>query len=211
MRLILVGPPGSGKGTQAKLLSERLRLAHISTGDILREAKRLGTPTGKKAAAYMDAGQLVPDDVVNDVIADKLRAERLERFIMDGYPRTPAQAAAFDRLLAQLGLDVQAVVLLQVPDEVIVERLKWRWSCPQCGAVYHARTRPPKVEGRCDVDGTTLVQRADDREETIRQRLKVYHQQTAELVPYYRGRGILREVQGEGDIETIYAAIVAAL
>jgi adenylate kinase len=181
MRLILVGPPGSGKGTQAKLLSERQGLVHIGTGDILREAVRLKTPRGLLAEPYVVSGKLVPDDLVNELVADRFRRDdRPERFVMDGYPRTLAQAASFDQVLRQQFLDLSAVVLLAVDDEEIVQRLSGR-------------------------------QREDDKEETIRRRLALYHQNTADLIIHYRAQGLVREVDGEGEIEIIYQRIVQAI
>jgi adenylate kinase len=212
MRLILLGPPGSGKGTQAKLLCQRHQLTHISTGDILREAVKLGTPAGMQAKPYMEAGKLAPDDLVNEVVAERFRRDdRPERFIMDGYPRTLAQAASFDQVLRQQFLDLTAVVLLTVDDAVIVQRLSGRWTCPKDNTSYHTVSNPPKKAGVCDLCGTPLLQRSDDREETVRERLRTYHAQTAELIPHYRRQGLLREVSGEGDIEKIYASIAAAL
>lgn len=181
MRLILVGAPGSGKGTQAKLLSERLHLAHIGTGDILRDAVSHGTPTGKLAEPYVVSGRLVPDDLVNEVVADRFRRDdRPERFLLDGYPRTVAQAAALDAVLRQQFLDLTAVIYLKVDDDEIIRRLKARG-------------------------------RADDQVETVRKRLNEYCQNTMELIPYYRRQGLLREVVGQGDIETIYQNILKAL
>jgi len=212
MRLILLGPPGSGKGTQAKLLCGRQGLAHISTGDILREARQQGTPAGKKAEAFMNAGQLVPDEVVNDIIADRFRRDdRPAKFVLDGYPRTLPQAAALDAVLRQQFLDLTAVVSLTVDDQDLVDRVAWRRVCPKCQRPYHEKNNPPQHPGLCDDDGAKLVQRADDNEETVRKRLQVYHAQTAELVPHYRRPGLLREVPGTGDIEAIYQKILAAL
>ena len=214
MRLILLGPPGSGKGTQALLLVQRRGLVHVGTGDILREAVRLGTPTGRLAEPLMRSGKLVPDSLVNDLIADLFRRDdRPERFVMDGYPRTLAQAVSFDQVLRQQFLDLDAVVRLVVDDEEIVRRLGGRWSCPNpaCGASYHVVNKPPRVAGVCDECGTPLVQRADDGEEAIRRRLALYHQNTGDLVAHYRAQGLLREVPGVGDIEAIYAGIVRAL
>jgi len=212
MRLILVGPPGSGKGTQAKLLAKRHGLAHISTGDMLREAVRLGTPAGKKAEPFVVNGQLAPDDLVNEVVADRFRrGDRPDQFVMDGYPRTVAQAASFDALLRQQFLDLTAVVVLQVDDDAIVERLSGRRICPKDQTPYHIRYNPPRVPGVCDVCSTPLVQRADDHEETIRRRLKEYHETTAELIPYYRKQGLVREVEGMGEIEEINRRIEQVL
>lgn len=212
MRLILLGPPGSGKGTQAKLLCDRLGLVHISTGDILREAVRLGTSAGRLAQPYMVSGQLVPDDLVNEMVADHFRRDdRPEKFVMDGYPRTLAQAASFDQVLRQQFLNLDAVVQLLVDVEEVVARLSGRWSCPLCKTTYHVVYKPPRVPGTCDLDGTPLVQREDDKEETVRRRMAVYHQNTEPLVDYYRGQGLLRQVNGTGDMEVIYAHILQAL
>jgi adenylate kinase len=212
MRLILLGPPGSGKGTQAKLLADRLGLAHIGTGDTLREAIRVGTEWGRKAAPYVETGKLVPDDLVNELVADRFRRpDRPERFVMDGYPRTLAQAAAFDQVLRQQFLNMQAVVLLRVDDNEVVRRLSGRWICPNttCGATYHLIKKPPLHTGVCDLCGSSLTQRIDDQEATIRERLRIYHNNTAELIPHYRAQHLLREVDGQGDIETIYNQIAA--
>jgi len=208
MRLILLGPPGSGKGTQAKLLSKRLGLAHISTGDILREADRLETPDGLKARPFMQAGKLVPDDIVNEIVANRFRRDdRPERFVMDGYPRTLAQANSFDQVLRQQFLNLDAVVYFNLDDEEIVRRLGGRMSCPKCGETYQIPNKPPKVEGVCDVCQTPLIQRDDDKPETIRHRLKIFHGQTEDLINHYRAAGILRELKALGDVETIHNQI----
>jgi adenylate kinase len=212
MRLILIGPPGSGKGTQAKLLSSRLGLAHIGTGDILREAARQNTPLGQVALPYMRSGQLVPDDLVNEIVAEHFRKEdRPERFVMDGYPRTLAQAASFDQVLRQQFLDLTAVLLFQVDDKEIIARMTGRWSCPQCKATYHLTFNPPRTAGICDVCGTKLIQRVDDQEQTVRERLRVYYMNAADLIPYYRSQGLLHEVPGVGDIEQIYSTMLDIL
>jgi adenylate kinase len=212
MRLIFLGPPGSGKGTQAKLLCARRSLTHISTGDILREERRKGTPLGKQVESYVQGGLLVPDSLVNDIISDLFRRDdRPENFVMDGYPRTLAQAHAFDQVLRQQFLDIDAVILLAVPDEEIVRRLSGRLSCPGCKETYHITDRPPRKPSVCDKCGTPLIRRDDDKEETIRRRLEVYHHSTDELLAFYRDRGLLREVEGKGDIEQIYANLEKAL
>ena len=214
MRLILFGPPGCGKGTQAALLCRRNRLEHIGTGDILRQAIREHTPSGERARSFVEAGKLVPDDLVNEVIAERFRREdRPDCFVLDGYPRTLAQAASFDQVLRQQFLDLTAVVLLEVSDEEIVRRLSGRWSCPKsgCKATYHTEYNPPRVPQVCDACGTALVQREDDKPETVRARLLVYHKNTEELIPHYRAQGLLRPVPGEGAIEQVYQDVMKAL
>ncbi len=212
MRLVLVGPPGSGKGTQAKLLSKRLDLVDIGTGDILREAVRQNTPMGRLAGPYILSGQLVPDELVNQVVAERFRRQdRPKRFVMDGYPRNLAQALSFDQVLREQALDLSAVVLLAVADEEIVRRMTGRWSCPQCKSTYHQVNNPPKKAGICDLDGTKLIQRPDDREETVRERLRIYRDNTMGMIPHYQAQGLLREVDGMGGIEQIYTRILEVL
>lgn len=211
-RVILLGSPGSGKGTQAKLLSERLGLQHVGTGDILREAMRKGTPSGLQAAPFVNNGQLVPDDLVNALIHDRFEGpDRPTRFVMDGYPRTLAQAESFDVLLRRQFMDLGAVVLVKVEDEQIVRRLSGRWSCPKCKSTYHDLFKPPRQKGICDLDGRQLIQRVDDKEETVRERLRYYHQNTGQLLPYYQDQGIFHEVSGEGSIDEVYNRIVTVL
>ncbi len=214
MRIILLGPPGCGKGTQASLLSKRRRLEHIATGDLLREAIRQRTAVGVRAQPFVESGRLVPDDVVNELVAERFRRDDCpRRFVLDGYPRTLAQAASFDQVLRQQFLDLSAVLLMQVEDDEIVRRVSDRWSCPRagCKATYHTQSKPPRVAGICDNCGTALVQREDDRPETVRARLAIYHKNRIELVPYYRDQGLLREVRGTGDIEQVYNNLIAAL
>jgi adenylate kinase len=212
MRLILLGPPGSGKGTQAKLLCERRKLVHVGTGDILREAARQGTPLGKLAKPYIDAGKLAPDDLVNEVVTERFRRpDRPQQFVMDGYPRTLAQAHAFDKVLRQHHLGLNQVILVVVGDEPIVQRMSGRWSCPKCKATYHLANNPPRRDGVCDECGTALFQRPDDKEETVRERLRQYHQNTVDLIPYYRDQGLLTEISGEGGIEEVYGRIERVL
>ncbi|HZV04699.1 MAG TPA: adenylate kinase [Gemmataceae bacterium] len=214
MRLILLGPPGCGKGTQAKLLCERNSLEHIGTGDILREAIRQKTPAGQRAHPYVEKGLLVPDDLVNDVVAERFNLNHPpERFVMDGYPRTLAQAVAFDQVLRQHFLDLNAVIFLQVSDEEIIARVSERWSCPKpgCKATYHTKSKPPKVPGICDYCGTKLIQREDDRPETVKARLVVYHNNIGPLEGHYRVQNLLYEVAGHGAIEEVYANIMNVL
>ena len=212
MRLILLGSPGSGKGTQAKLLSQRLGLSHVGTGDILREAVRLHTPRGRLAAPYVTKGLLVPDTLVNDLIAERFsREDRPDRFVMDGYPRTLAQAVSFDQVLRQSHLNLCSVILLAVHDEDVVARLSGRWVCPICKTPYHLISKPPRTSQMCDNDCSELIQRDDDREETVRERLRVYHENTEGLIAHYRSQDLLREVVGEGDIEAIYSKILHVL
>jgi adenylate kinase len=212
MRIILLGPPGCGKGTQAKLLTSRHGLVHISTGDILRDAIQNKTPLGQVVEPYLTSGRLVPDDLVNELVAERFkRPDRPERFVMDGYPRTVAQAASFDQVLRQQFLDITAVLLFVVDDDEIVRRMAGRLTCPQCKRTYHRITNPPRRPGICDFCGSTLVQRPDDREETVKERLRVYHANTRETIPYYRAQNLLREIPGVGAIEDIYAHIEQAL
>jgi adenylate kinase len=207
MRLILIGPPGSGKGTQAKLLSDKFGLSHFSTGDILREAMRLATAAGKQAAPYLTTGRLVPDDLVNEMVAELFRTQRPEKFVMDGYPRTLAQAASFDQVLRQQFLDLTAAVVLLVPDQEIIRRLSGRRFCPKCQATFHIAFRPPRVPEYCDECGNKLAQRDDDREETIRKRLQIYHQNTTALLGHYQAQGLLREVDGTGTPDQVFTQI----
>ncbi len=214
MRLIMIGPPGSGKGTQAKLLSQRMNLVHVSTGDILRDAVAKDTPEGRRAKPFMAAGQLVPDDVVNEIVNARFRGkDKPLHFIMDGYPRTLAQAISFEKLLEEASLPLTAAIFLDVADEEIVRRLGGRWTCPNpaCKTIYHTINNPPKVAGVCDLCKTPLVQREDDKPQTIRQRLQVFHASHDDILLHYREQGVLIEVLGRGDIETINANIIKSL
>jgi adenylate kinase len=214
MRLIMIGPPGSGKGTQAKLLGQRMNLIHISTGDILRDAVAKDTPEGRRAKPFMSAGQLVSDEIVNDIVNARFqRKDKPVHFIMDGYPRTLAQAMSFDKVLEEAALPLTAAVLLNVEDEEIVRRLGGRWTCPDaaCMAIYHTITQPPKVAGVCDLCGTALIQREDDKPQTIRKRLQVFHASHDDILRHYRKQGVLMEVLGQGDVETINANIIKGL
>lgn len=214
MRIILLGPPGGGKGTQAKLLSQRLGMTHISTGDILRQAIRQQTPEGLLAQPFVAQGRLVPDDLVNRIVASLFRSASCPRdFLLDGYPRTAQQAENLDPVLKQENLDLDAVAYLEVDDAEILKRLNARLSCPNpgCGAVYNATNRQPKVAGLCDDCGTPLIQRDDDKEATVRERLKVFHAVNAALLRHYEAQGLLVRVPGKGEVETIYGALVRQL
>lgn len=211
MRIVLFGPPGSGKGTQASLLKEKTGAAHVSTGEILREAVANGTEVGLKAKAYMEQGALVPDDVVIAIAKDKLESIGDKGFIFDGFPRTIAQAEAFDVALAEIGKPLDAVVNLKVDDEELVKRLSGRRVCPSCGEPYHVDTKKPQVDGKCDKCGADLVHRADDQAEAIRNRLQVYANQTSPLLGYYEGKGILKNIDAVGGIDEIQNRIAAAL
>ncbi len=209
-RLVFLGPPGAGKGTQATRVAARLGLVKLSTGDILREEVRQGTPLGKKVEGYMKAGDLVPDPVILEVM--EVAMERAGgRFLLDGFPRTLGQAESLDQLLAARQWSLDAVVLLDVPDEEIVERLTARRVCPQCQRVYHLLYDPPRNDEVCDECGTPLVQRPDDQEDVIRRRLEVYRELTEPLVAFYDQRGLLRRVDGQGEVEEITRRILAVL
>jgi adenylate kinase len=210
--LILLGPPGAGKGTQAKRISADFSIPQVSTGDILREAVRNGTEMGKLAKGFMDAGGLVPDEVVIGIVRDRLAQDDCAAgYILDGFPRTLPQAEALEGVVDALGRPVSSVISLEVDPEEVVERLCGRRTCISCGSMYHIRFNPPKTEGKCDRCGETLVQRDDDREETIKARLDNYAKSTAPLIHYYTGKGILRPVGAKGEIEEIYGRIVSLL
>ncbi len=212
MNIIMLGPPGAGKGTQAKMLVERLGIPQISTGDMLRAAVKEGTELGKKAKEYMDAGKLVPDEVVIGIVKERLAQPDCEKgFILDGFPRTIPQAEALDRVLEELGKGIDYVINIAVPNEELITRLTGRRTCRQCGAMYHVVFNPPKVEGKCDKCGGELYQRDDDKEETIRQRLEVYQAQTAPLIEYYEKKGVLYNIDGTGSIEEIFQSILKVL
>ncbi len=212
MRLILLGPPGSGKGTQGAWLSDKYGIPAISTGDILREAVRQGTELGKKAKSYMDAGKLVPDDVIIGLIEERLsEPDCTKGFILDGFPRTVPQAEALEALMARRNWPLDAVLSLEVPDEEIVQRSVNRRVCEKCGRVFNLITDPPPADGKCPVCGGRIVQREDDNEETVRARLRVYNEQTAPLKKYYEERGKLIRVDGVGSIEEVRSRIEAAL
>lgn len=211
-RVVLLGPPGAGKGTQAKLLQDKFGVCQISTGDILRKAVAEQTPLGKEASQYINRGALVPDSVIVDLVAARLQEKDCEKgFILDGFPRTIPQAKSLDEILKQRGIGLNSVLSVQVPQDVVIERLAGRRTCRSCGALSHVTFSPPKKAGICDRCGGELYQRDDDREETIANRLKVYDDQTAPLLDYYRGQGLLREIDGVGAVDEIRARVTAAL
>jgi adenylate kinase len=209
MRLVLLGPPGAGKGTQAERIAARYGIPHLSTGDMLREAVAADTEVGRRAKAIMDAGQLVPDDVMNRLVADRIAQPDAARgFVLDGFPRTQAQAEALDDLLSRRGQRLDAVLELAVDDDALVDRISGRFACAKCGAGYHDRYKQPKVEGVCDLCGSReFVRREDDNAETVRARLNAYHAQTAPLLPYYRNKGLLTVVDGMAEIDDVSAEV----
>lgn len=212
MRVVFLGPPGAGKGTQARRLADRYGIPQVATGDMLREAMASGSELGQRARAYVERGELVPDDVMLAVVEDRLRRPDAERgFVLDGFPRTLAQAEGLDDLLRRLGRRLDAVVLFQVPEETVVRRLAGRWTCTACGRVFHESYSPPRTPGVCDACGSPLVQREDDRPETVRRRLAVYAEQTAPVVEYYRARGLLHPVDGSQDPDAVAEAVEAVL
>lgn len=209
MKMILLGPPGCGKGTQAKILINTYRISQISTGDILREALKKGSPLGLEAKTYMDKGLLVPDHLVIKIIEERLQqADCKSGFILDGFPRTVAQAEALDTTLSKMGLDLKNVFSIEVDEEELIKRLTGRRICRQCGESYHVNFNPPRKEGICDTCQGELYQRDDDKEETIRNRLKVYQAQTAPVINFYKTKGILHSIDGIGSIEEISERII---
>ena len=208
LNLVLLGPPGSGKGTQGERLNEDLRLPYYATGDILRAAVRDETELGRDAKEYMDRGDLVPDEVIVGVIAERIDSnEALDGFILDGFPRTTPQAEALDAKLTELGRAVTGVLLIDVSDDEVVRRLGGRRTCEANGHVFHVEFEPPQQEGVCDIDGSPLIVRDDDKPEVIRKRLATYHEKTEPLVDYYDSRSVLRRIDGEQDPDTVEAEI----
>jgi adenylate kinase len=212
MRLIFLGPPGSGKGTQSEFICKDFRIVQLSTGDLLRYHRKNGTELGKKAQEFMDKGELVPDDLIIEIIRNELKKKEYSNgFLLDGFPRTITQAEALDKLLAELNLHLDAVLVLNVPTEELITRLTARRTCPICGKTYHLIYNPPKVDGKCDLDGGELYQRSDDNEETVRNRLEVYEKQTKPLIDYYQSKGLAYFIDGIGKIEDIYSRLKAIL
>ena len=205
MNIVLLGPPGAGKGTQAKRIHERFRIPHLSAGDILRDAVARGTQEGQEARAHMDAGALVPDELIISIMSGKLESLPTG-FILDGFPRTVGQARRLDTIVK-----LHAVISIEVPDGVLLDRLTGRRSCPSCGGVFHAVFNPPRNPDRCDLCGGPLIRRADDNEETVSARIRTYNEQTHPLIRYYTDQGLLVPVDGTGDIDTIFGSIEAYL
>ncbi|BDF72083.1 adenylate kinase [Oscillospiraceae bacterium] len=208
MKLILLGAPGAGKGTQAELISKKLGIPTISTGNILRAAVKNGTPVGLQAKSFMDAGKLVPDEVIIGIVAERLAEPDCEKgYILDGVPRTIAQAEALEKA----GIRFDAAISLEIADEAIEVRMEGRRACPQCGATYHVVNVPPKQEGICDTCGHALIQRDDDKPETVKHRLEVYHQETEPLLGFYTERGVIKHVPDMGSIEATNRAVLDVL
>jgi adenylate kinase len=208
MRIIMLGAPGAGKGTQAKMISEKYGIPHISTGDIFRSNIKNGTELGRKAKTYMDQGQLVPDELTCDLVVDRIAQDDAKNgYVLDGFPRTIPQAEALKSALEKRGEKIDFAIDVDVPDENIVTRMSGRRACVSCGATYHIVYNPPKQEGICDVCGKELVLRDDDKPETVKKRLEVYHRQTQPLIDYYKKDGVLVRVDGTQEIDTIFSQI----
>lgn len=212
MKIVMLGAPGAGKGTQAEMIAEKYNIPHISTGDIFRANIKNGTELGKKAKAYMDAGNLVPDELTVDLVIDRVAQDDCkEGYILDGFPRTIPQAEVFTQQLAKNGDKIDYAIDVEVPDENIITRMGGRRSCPNCGATYHIQYIPPKKEGICDSCGEALVLRNDDKPETVKNRLNVYHESTQPLIDFYKEQDVLREVDGTQDMKDVFAAIINIL
>ena len=212
MRLVLLGPPGAGKGTQGQRLVSKYGIVHLSSGEMLRAAAAAGTPIGLRAKGLIDRGELVPDDVTIAMIKDRLtRSDCAQGALLDGFPRTAPQAEALDGMLQELDGEVVAVPYIKVAEDVLIERLTGRWTCPTCSRVYHEKFNPPQKPGICDYDQAELYQRDDDKAETVPRRIRVYLEQTQPLIDYYRKKGVLLEIDGAQSIDTVSSALLAAL
>ncbi|CCU77686.1 Adenylate kinase [Halanaerobium saccharolyticum subsp. saccharolyticum DSM 6643] len=209
MDMILLGLPGVGKGTQAKKLEDKLEIPHIATGDIFRKAIKNKTPLGKKAKSFIDAGELVPDEVTIGIVEERLKeSDCKDGFILDGFPRTIAQAEALDEILSEQNRELDLAIYLQAEIDILVERLAGRRVCVDCGATYHVKNDPPEVEGVCDKCGGELIQRSDDQEKTVKKRIEVNKEKTAKLADYYQNKGILHEVESTGGIDKVQARLM---
>ena len=212
MKIIMLGAPGAGKGTQAKMIAEKFGIPHISTGDIFRANIKNGTELGKKAKQYMDDGTLVPDELTCDLVVDRIAQDDCAKgYILDGFPRTIPQAKALDRALEKMQTSIDYAIDIEVPDARIVERMSGRRACVSCGATYHIRFNAPRKEGICDVCGSELILREDDHENTVQTRLDVYHEQTQPLIDFYREKGILHSFDGTRDMMTVFEDICGLL
>ena len=212
MKIVMLGAPGAGKGTQAKMIAEKYQIPHISTGDIFRANIKNGTELGKEAKKYMDQGQLVPDELTVKILLDRVANDDCANGeVLDGFPRTIPQAQVLDNALTELGTQIDYAIDVEVPDENIVKRMSGRRACLACGATYHIEHIPPKTEGICDVCGQELVLRDDDKAETVLNRLQVYHNQTQPLIDFYTEKGVMKSVDGTVDMHDVFAAIVSIL
>lgn len=212
MKIIMLGAPGAGKGTQAKKIAEKYQIPHISTGDIFRANIKAGTELGKKAKSYMDEGALVPDELVVDLVVDRVGQEDAKNgYVLDGFPRTIPQAEALDKALNAIGEKMDYAINVEVPDENIIHRMSGRRACVDCGGTYHIKYNPTKTEGVCDACGGKLILRDDDKPETVQNRLEVYHKQTQPLIEYYSKQNIMKEVDGTVDMEDVFKAITEIL
>ena len=212
MKIIMLGAPGAGKGTQAKMIADKYKVPHVSTGDIFRANIKNGTELGKEAKQYMDKGLLVPDELTVKILLDRVAQADCENgYVLDGFPRTIPQAEVLDKALTELGDKIDYAIDVNVPDENIIKRMSGRRACLACGATYHIEHIPPKKEGVCDRCGEALVLRDDDKEETVKNRLNVYHEQTQALIEYYTGKGILKEVDGTVPMDQVFEAITDIL
>ena len=212
MKIIMLGAPGAGKGTQAKMIAEKYQIPHVSTGDIFRANIKNGTELGMEAKKYMDQGQLVPDELTVKILLDRVAKDDCQNgYVLDGFPRTIPQAEVLDEALSKLGESIDYAINVDVPDENIVRRMSGRRACVNCGATYHIEHIPPKAEGICDTCNSELILRDDDKPETVLKRLKVYHDQTQPLIDFYTAKGVLKEVDGTVDMKDVFEAIVAIL
>jgi adenylate kinase len=211
MRIVLLGAPGAGKGTQCKNIVNRYDLVHLSSGDILRQERAAGTELGKKAQSYMDSGALVPDEIIIEMMKKAIEKAPAPGFVLDGFPRTVNQAQELDKALSAAGLEIDAVLNLEIDDEIVMSRLTGRRSCPKCGAVYHIENMKPKNDSLCDNDGTELVQRSDDTPEVVANRLKTYHQQTEPLVSYYKSNNTVYDFDASRNVDEVKASMFEKL